>query len=251
VVIVARGGGSLEDLWTFNTEAVARAIVGSSIPVVSAVGHETDVTIADFVADYRAPTPSAAAEILSRVHSEIVEKVRGWEKRLVRGIQYRLATAQQRLQKRGVERVAHVLLRKIGRQLQSVDDYEFRLQKRVRGRIKKMSARHRGVEDRLRRREPRVQFERAMRRVDAAWAAMRGTIQRRIAKQRGKLETSAAALKQLSPVKVLERGYAVVFDADGRLLKDAGAVPVGSDIRVRLAAGKLDAKVTGRQSHSE
>lgn len=249
VIIVARGGGSLEDLWTFNTEAVARAIANSSVPVISAVGHETDVTIADFVADLRAPTPSAAAEILSLRHADILERVSGWEKQLTRGMQYRLAAASHQLQKRGVERVANTLIRNIGRQLQRIDDYEYRLKASVRATIEQLTARRRKLEDRLRRRDQRVQLERSKARVETAGAVLGRVIKMRLAKRRERLEISAAALKQLSPVKVLERGYAVVFTADGRLLKDAAVVPVGSDIRVRLAAGSLDATVI--QSHSE
>ena len=251
VIIVARGGGSLEDLWTFNTEAVARAIVASTIPVISAVGHETDVTIADFVADVRAPTPSAAAEILSLTHANLLERVSGWENQLTRGMRYRLATAGHELQKLGVERVANTLIRGIGRHLQRIDDYDYRLRDSTRTLIDRLTARHRGLEDRLRRCDQRLQLERAKGRVEAAWAVIGRVIETRIAKGRQTLEISVAALSQLSPVKLLERGYAVVFDANGRLLKDAAAVSPGSDIRVRLAAGSLNAKVTRSQSQLE
>jgi exodeoxyribonuclease VII large subunit len=248
VVIVARGGGSIEDLWTFNTEDVARAIAGSAIPVISAVGHETDVTIADFVADMRAPTPSAAAEILSLTHADILERVRAWESQLTRGMRYRLDRAGNELRKRGVDRVAGTLVRNIGRQLQRVDDYEYRLRGKVRGCMERAAARHRGLEDRLRRCDQRLQLERAKGRVEAAWASIERVIRAHMSRRRESLEISAAALNQLSPVKVLERGYAVVFTAEGRLLKDAADAPVGSDIRVRLAAGRLGATVTGHQS---
>jgi exodeoxyribonuclease VII large subunit len=251
VVIVARGGGSLEDLWTFNTEPVARAIAGSRVPVISAVGHETDVTIADFVADMRAPTPSAAAEILSQTHEEILERMRGWENQLRRGMRYRLERAAHSLQKCGVERVAGTLIRGIGRKLQGVDDYEYRLKAGIRARLERAAARQRALENRLRRRDQRLLLERAKGRVEVACASLGRVIRVRVAKRREKLEILAVALKQLSPVKVLERGYAVVFDADGRLVKDASAVPVGAQINVRLAVGKLDAKVTRNQSHSE
>ena len=251
VLIVARGGGSLEDLWTFNTEPVARAIAASKIPVISAVGHETDVTIADFVADLRAPTPSAAAEILSQTHEEILERLRGWENQFRRGMRHRLDRAAHALQKCGVERVAGTLVRGIGRKLQRVDDYEYRLKAIMRARLERGAVRHRALENRLRRRDQRLLLERAKGRVEAACASLNRVIRVRFAQRRERLEILAAALKQLSPVKVLERGYAVVFDAEGRLVKDAGAVKVGSQIHVRLAVGKLDANVTRNQSHSE
>jgi exodeoxyribonuclease VII large subunit len=249
VVIVARGGGSLEDLWTFNTEAVARAIVGSLIPVISAVGHETDVTIADLAADLRAPTPSAAAEILSLTHAEILNRVQVAENQLTREMRHRLATARHELQKSGVERVANTLIRDIGRRLQRIDDYEYRLRAGVRLTIDRLALRQRNLEDRLKRCDQRVQLERSKGRVEAACAVLVRVIRTRIAKRRERIEIAAAALKQLSPVKVLERGYAVVFNAEGRLVKDAASAPAGSEIRVRLAAGQLDATVN--QSHSE
>jgi exodeoxyribonuclease VII large subunit len=251
VIIVARGGGSLEDLWTFNTEAVARAIANSAIPVISAVGHETDVTIADFVADLRAPTPSAAAEILSLTHADILERVRAWENQLTRGMRYRLDRSTHELQKRGVERVAGLLVRGIGRQLQRIDDYEYRLKAKARSSLEKISLRHRLLEDRLRRCDQRLLLERSKGRVEAACAVACRVIKTSISKRREDLEISAAALKHLSPVKVLERGYALVFRSDGTLLKDATDAPVGSDVRIRLSAGKLEARVTGSQSHSE
>ncbi len=251
VLIVARGGGSLEDLWTFNTEAVARAIAASKIPVISAIGHETDVTIADFVADMRAPTPSAAAEILSLTHENILERMRAWERQLIRGMRYRLERASNALQKRGAERVAGMLSRSIGRKLQVVDDCEYRLKASIRARLERAADRRRSLENRLRRRDQRLQLERAKNRTEAACALLGREIRNRIAKRRERLEILAAVLEQLSPVKVLERGYAVVFDEGGRLLKDASEVKVGANIKVRLAAGTVGAKVTTAQSQSE
>ena len=168
VVIVARGGGSLEDLWTFNEEAVARAIAACSVPVISAVGHETDYTIADFVADLRAPTPSAAAELVICTQEQLIEQIGLAEHKLLQSIRYRLAIAGRRLHQQGVERASAVLHRNIGRLLQRVDELEFRLRDRIgsrasagRKRLEELSARLRSLDLRLRFAAARSRLENA------------------------------------------------------------------------------------------
>src|SRR5579864_7651027 len=157
VVIVARGGGSLEDLWTFNEEAVARAIADCSVPVISAVGHEADYTLADFVADLRAPTPSAAAELVICTREQLTEQIGLAEHKLLQSIRYRLAMASRRLHQQGVERASAVLHRNIGRLQQRVDELEYRLRERIgasasarRKRLEEFTARLRSLDLRLR-----------------------------------------------------------------------------------------------------
>jgi exodeoxyribonuclease VII large subunit len=249
LIIVARGGGSLEDLWTFNTEAVARAIAASPVPSISAVGHETDVTIADFVADFRAPTPSAAAEVACFSQSDLLQKIGAWEGQIARNIRFRLAEAAHRLQKKGVERAVHTLGRAIARKLQLIDDLDYRLRQRVRGPLDEAARRLRELEDRLRRCDHRPRLERTKARLDTASVRLRGAMEVIVSVRRKRLEASASGLKQLNPLAVLERGYAVVQTAEGRLVREAAEAPAGADIRVRLGAGRLDAVVT--QSHSE
>src|SRR6204780_4542686 len=131
VVIVARGGGSLEDLWTFNEESVARSIAASTIPVISAVGHETDFSIADFVADLRAATPSAAAELVICPREQILDQLTVFDHKLLQATRYRLAMAARALHERGVERASAVLHRNVGRLQQRVDELEYRMRGRA------------------------------------------------------------------------------------------------------------------------
>src|SRR5580658_5948907 len=166
VVIVARGGGSLEDLWTFNEESVAHAIAASSVPVISAVGHETDFTIADFVADLRAATPSAAAELVICTEEQLIEQIGLAEHKLLQFIRYRLAMASRRLHQQGVERASAVLHRNIGRLQQRVDELEFRLRDRISARAGSKRKRLQELTTRLRSLDLRLRFAAARRRLE-------------------------------------------------------------------------------------
>ncbi|HXA67233.1 MAG TPA: exodeoxyribonuclease VII large subunit [Bryobacteraceae bacterium] len=246
VVILARGGGSLEDLWTFNEEAVARAIVASSVPVISAIGHETDFTIADFVADLRAPTPSAAAELVIGTREQLFDQLDVFDHKLVQSVRYRLAMAARRLHQQGVERASAVLHRGIGRLQQRVDELEYRLRERTgtaaamrRQRLEQLLARLRSLDLRLR-------IAAARRRLESADAAILQLARLRITRAHGRLDPLTAHLTQLSPLKILERGYALVMDATGRIVKEPADAPVGSEIDVRLARGQIAARVIKR-----
>ena len=199
VVIVARGGGSLEDLWTFNEEAVARAIARSAVPIISAVGHETDVTIADFVADLRAPTPSAAAELVVPARRQLLDQIGATALRLAKEMRYRLLNAARR-----------------------VDDLDFR----------------------LRTLDPSVRLATARRRLELAQTAIVDRLHLRLVRTRATLDSLTAQLGHLSPLSILDRGYAIVQNAKGEILKNAGSAPLKSLLEVRLAKGRLRAKVT-------
>ncbi len=222
VVIVARGGGSLEDLWTFNEEAVARAIARSPVPIISAIGHETDVTIADFVADVRAPTPSAAAELVIRPRQQLLDEVDAFAARLAKEVRYHVTDAARRLHQLGVERAASVLQRALGRRLQRVDELDFR----------------------LRNLDPRIRLAAAQRRLEVARNAIAGRVRLGLVRARARLEALSQQLAGLSPLNVLERGYAIVQDEHGRIVKDTRDAPVDSQLDVRLAKGRLSARVT-------
>jgi len=242
VVIVGRGGGSLEDLWTFNEEAVARSIAACSVPVISAVGHETDVTIADFVADLRAPTPSSAAELVVPTRDSVYDRIDASMGKAAQAVRYRLGLLDRRLRQQGVDRALGVLHRRIGRGLQRVDEQEYRLRERLRAAIDARERARRALETRLLRFDMRPRLAKGWRRLEAAQLLSAGIIRRRLALRRSALDQLHARLDALSPLKVLDRGYAIVSNQSG-IVKDAAAAPPASRIHVRLAKGELDATV--------
>jgi exodeoxyribonuclease VII large subunit len=244
VVIVARGGGSIEDLWTFNEEAVARAIANSSVPVISAIGHETDFTIADFVADLRAPTPSAAAELAVPTSQEIIEQITGAEHKLTQHARYRLAMAARELHQRGVERASAALHRRIGRAQQRVDEQDYRMRDSMQ---RALDARRRRLEEqvtRLRGQDLRVRFGEVRRRLHIAEAAALHAWHSRAALAGRRLETLTAHLSQLSPLRILERGYAIVRNERGVVVKGSADAPPDAVVDIRVAHAALRARVT-------
>lgn len=243
VVIVARGGGSLEDLWTFNEEEVARAIADCSVPVISAIGHETDFTIADFVADLRAPTPSAAAELAVCTREQVVDSVLGLMQILVQHIRYRVSIAARRVHERGADRASMILHRSIGRGFQRVDELErcsidaFRRRQRV------QKQQWETLDARLRRMDLRLRLSEAYRRHQALSQRLQVRFGALVQTRRGQLDSLRAQLTHLSPLNVLERGYAIVQDSSGHIVKGPQEVKSGAEITVRLAKGALHAEV--------
>ena len=243
VVILARGGGSLEDLWSFNEERVARAIRASTVPVISAVGHETDYTIADFAADMRAPTPSAAADLVIQSKARLSERLSHLEQRLHQRAQFGIAQLGKRLYERGMERAALLLRRRLGRLQQWNDEQDFQLQSRMRALVQRH---HRGLDQlssRLRNLDVRIQLSQAARRKHALDARLVAAMQNRLGRAKHSLSQDAVRLEQLSPLKILERGYALVLQEDGRLVKSRSDVKTGDDVSIRLAQDVVAAKI--------
>jgi exodeoxyribonuclease VII large subunit len=241
VIIVARGGGSLEDLWTFNEERVARAIAACSVPVISAVGHETDFTIADFVADMRAPTPSAAAEIVVCTRESLFERLNAADHKLLQSVRLKIALLARALHNAAIDRAR--LHRAIGRQMQRVDEMDYRLRELWRA---SFAVRRRALEAasaRLSQMDVRLQFAAARRRLEASDAALTQLMRLRLGRAGGRLGPLEAHLKQLSPLTILDRGYAIV-ECEGKIVKSPDDAPVRSDIRVRLSRGGVHAVVT-------
>ncbi len=246
LLIVGRGGGSLEDLWTFNEESVVRAIAACPVPVIAAVGHETDFTIADFVADVRAPTPSAAAEIAVPERRELLDRLRSFRGRLAQQMRIRLSAAQSRLYERGTDRALSLLRRMIGQGQQQVDDFGFRLRDEMRGLLARARWELHEVEGLLRRQDIRLRLSLASRRLEGAERQSIEHMKHIISIARRRLEDLRAQLRQLSPLAVLSRGYAIVQNEQGRAIRAAKEAPLGTTLRVRLAEGRLQVRVEDR-----
>ncbi len=243
VIVVARGGGSAEDLAAFNDEGLARVIAASALPVISAVGHETDFTIADFVADLRAATPSAAAELVIRSRQEVEEQVAGLERELERGMRYRLIMGRQRLTELAKHGAFGRMMELIGRRQQRVDDLTNRLGHAQRDLLGRQRRKFESLAGAVRHYDLRLVLGGVRKELDARVAAMAAAARDLLLRRRSRLERLTSQMEALSPVAILERGYALVFDAEGRLVKDAGAVKIGEEIAARVARGEIGAVV--------
>jgi len=248
VIIVARGGGSAEDLAAFNHEGLARIIAGSGIPIISAIGHETDFTIIDFVADLRAPTPSAAAELVIRSLQEVEEQADSLRLRLSRAMRYRLLMARQTLTEVAQHGAFARMMEGINQRQQRLDDLRFRLENSERKLIEKHRRKWERVSGTIRHYDARRVLAGMRRDLAAHTTAITSAIHTLLLRRRSRLDQLAHQLKALSPVAILERGYALIFDSSGKLIKNSAQVEPGDKILARLAHGSVTAKVEKKKS---
>jgi exodeoxyribonuclease VII large subunit len=247
VVIIARGGGSVEDLACFNHEGLARAVAESKIPVISAIGHETDFTIVDFVADLRAPTPSAAAELVIRSRQEIEAQAEDLYRRLEHALRYRLLMARQALTERAQHGAFARMMDGIYQRAQKLDEQRFRLEKAERQLLERYRRRCENVAAAVRHYDARQRLSAIRQQLEAQVASLAAATHTRLLEGRGVLDRRTASLAALSPVAILNRGYALVFDAKGQLVKDAARLEAGDEISARLARGRIRGRVTASE----
>ena len=245
VVILARGGGSLEDLWAFNDERVARAIRACDIPVVSGIGHEIDFTIADFAADARAPTPSGAAELVAPDSVACLETLIRMESRISACMRRELRVVSSRFSNVGARlKQAHPGMR-LAHQAQRLDDLEQRLAGAVATVLHTRRHRLNDVLTRLVQRSPAHLVRECSRREEVLRARLDHAAKQYLSRLAHRLALAAKTLSMASPEATLARGFAIVTRADGTLVTDARSVPADEEIEARLASGRLRARVTG------
>jgi exodeoxyribonuclease VII large subunit len=243
VIIVGRGGGSAEDLWAFNEEVVARAIAGCPVPTISAVGHETDVTIADFVADLRAPTPSAAAEMVVSRKDDFCSRIDRLSQRVTMAMRGRVHRMESRLRVLEARPGYAGTPGRVAMRARHAAELTHELRAAVAGRLAAHDRRWQTLRRNLDAFDLRRRLAAVRTRLVASDGRLTGALARRRHAADARLRTTAARLESLSPLRVLGRGYAVAFAADGAVIRDAGDVAQGQRIRVRLERGELGCEV--------
>jgi exodeoxyribonuclease VII large subunit len=245
VLIVGRGGGSTEDLWAFNEEEVARAIRASAIPVISAVGHETDFTIADFVADRRAPTPSAAAELVAAREDQICATLAQTGQTLSRLMRYKIVTARTRVQEQALSQAFDEVRGRLRDAAAATNSARHRLQILMNQAVRTAHLRSEALGRSLTPAQLRARFNEARVRFEAAHSSCHTGIAKQLDEAKNRLGLAAASLDALSPLAVLQRGFAIAQKEDGSLLRDAKLVSIGDKIKVRLTKGRISGSVEG------
>ena len=241
VIIVGRGGGSIEDLWSFNDENLARTIFHSPLPIVSAVGHEVDFTIADFVADVRAPTPSAAAELLSPNQEEYISRLSALNSRLENSIQQQLQNKQWQLQsaKRGLQHPGD----KLSQYAQTLDMLELRLQQSQQNALNKLMQRLTKGQQRLQQQSPANKLQKIEAQLGFLQQRLTRSMKQYLASKGERLQQNALLLNAVSPLQTLGRGYAILQTGTDAVIRDSHDVKKGDLISARIGHGKLELSV--------
>src|SRR5438128_4626786 len=247
VLIVGRGGGSTEDLWAFNEEEVARAIRASEIPVISAVGHETDFTIADFTADLRAPTPSAAAELVAAQEDEICTRLEQLATNLPRLVRFKIIDSRTRVQEYAMSQAFDEVHSKLRDAKLGAARATHELQTLMRAALQTAQRRADVVLHKLSPAQLRALLSDARMSFDSAYAGCSAATVAQLEAAHQRLGLAAAALDALSPLAVLQRGYAIAQDKDGQLLRDSRSVSIGDPVRLRLGKGRLNCRGEGSE----
>src|SRR5712692_673043 len=247
VLILARGGGSLEDLWAFNEEEVARAISASEIPIISGVGHETDFTIADFVADVRASTPSAAAELVVQTRREFDKHIADLRSALVEQIRYRILVLSRRVHENAARRGFRRPLDLLRQQRQRADELTSRLAHGLRANIRHSRRRFTTAHLRIVSFDFRMKIATLRLRVEKRSTDLIARAERLLRAKRERLHRLRLQLEERSPLRALERGYAIATDAAGTLLRDATKVALGDAVNIQLHRGKLLTEVKDKK----
>lgn len=247
IVIVGRGGGSLEDLWAFNEEVVARAVYRSKIPIISAVGHETDWSICDFVADLRAPTPSAAAELVIASRDELRSQVESYSHRLKRAVEALLTAQGGRLN--GLRRSLHDPRTMLGHLAQRMDDLTARLEAGLHVAVSRRRDRFERLNDALLHNIPEVKINLLRHRIESLTMRAQGLLEQRLETLRQGFGDNAARLEVLSPLKTLARGYAITTHCDtGAVVTDAGSLSIGEQLLIKLHHGRACCRVESMET---
>ena len=248
LILVTRGGGSLEDLWAFNEEIVARAIYSSKLPVISGVGHEIDFTISDFVADFRAATPTAAAEIITEGVFAARPYLREIHDRVLEVLLYAIGTKKDQLDVLAQRLNRLHPRRRLREQTQRLDELQGAIVRCTRGQLRQKQSAYKAIENRLQRLHPEMALARwreALRRVSANLQSVGNT---RIADKRHRAGTAATRLSLLSPQSILRRGYSITLDERGTVIRKAEQVKPGDELRTRLANGQVKSRVENTES---
>jgi exodeoxyribonuclease VII large subunit len=243
VIIVGRGGGSMEDLWAFNEEVVARAIYASKIPLISAVGHEVDFTIADFVADLRAPTPSAAAEMVSGAREDLLATVNSLAGRALQAVRLLIERRRSALERLARNRAFNVAPNKVRELQQRFDEAASKMTQTMTHQLTALRHRERVLQMRLIKVDLRQTIARNREILAGKQNRLISASRAWLKSRRSRLELEAGRMNALSPLAILERGYAICRNAHGAILRDPARVAPGDRVAVTLARGELDCRV--------